>query len=152
MVRGEVYNEQADKTVYLFLPEGNVEIPGKWVRTAFDESKQQQYFANVDADTVSIGKSPAKIYPFYTASKSKFKLVNDFYEWDADHWIKQGMSVNKIEENVAEKYVIWQVKGPNTDKMFLFGSKDKLVVNYMISADWDKETKADFLKSMYVRS
>lgn len=93
---GDSYDETTDKSTMIFVPNGNVEIPGKWTRTTYNQVSRQQFFVNSDSASIAIAKNSKGKYPFYVETKSDFELVTDFYKWDSEYWAEQGLKGKKI--------------------------------------------------------
>lgn len=148
-LHGDSYDETADKTTYILVPYGNVEIPGKWKRTTYNQVSRQQFFTDSDSSTIAIAKNPKERYPFYLETKSDYELVTDFFKWDSEYWEKQGYKVIKIEENETENFIIWQIAGDKVNNIFLFGLKNNLITNYMVSSKWTDKEKIEFVTNLY---
>lgn len=151
-LHGDSYDETADKTTYILVPYGNVEIPGKWKRTTYNQVSRQQFFTNTDSATIAIAKNPKEKYPFYIETKADSVLVTDFYKWDSEYWEKQGLKVTKLKESDSENFIIWQAIGNDVNNVFLFGINNNLMINYMVSAKWTNERKIDFLTKLYLEN
>jgi len=144
------YDEKSNKTTYIIVPYGNVDIPGKWTKDNYIQISRQQYFINSDSTTLAIAKNPKQKYPFYSDTKTDFELVKDFYKWDADYWVGQGLKESNLKENKEKNYVVWKVFGNKIENIFLYGLKNGLIINYMISTDsWNEIKIIDFLEQLY---
>jgi len=149
---GDSYDEATNKTTLILVPYGNVDIPGKWTRTNYNQVSRQQFFVNYDSATIAIAKSPKEKYPFFEETKEDFRLVFDFYKWDSEYWVQQGLTETKIKENKTDNYIIWQITGEKVNNLFLFGLKNNLIINYMVSSDWTESKKIDFLTDLYMNN
>jgi len=149
-LQGESYDEKTNTTTYILVPYGNVEIPGKWEQTTYNKVSRQQFFVNNESASLAISKGPKEKYPFYDVKREGFDVVNDFYVWDSEYWVKKGYSASIIEENKTEKYIVWQIQGDSVDNFFLFGLKKNLIINYMISSKWSRKDKIEFLINLYL--
>jgi hypothetical protein len=149
ILHGDSYDETTDNTTYILIPYGNVNIPGKWERTTYNQVSGQQFFTNANSASIAIAKTPKEKYSFYLETKNDSELVSDFYKWDSDYLEKQGLRITKLHEIETENFIIWQAIGEDINNVFLFGIKNNLLINYMVSAKWTDERKIEFLTNLY---
>lgn len=149
------YNEEMDRTDYSRIPYGSVSIPGEWKQTTFNDISKQQIFKNRDSVFIAIGLTPTNKYEFNTdGSKNNFDFVSAFYEWERKYFTEDlGLSVEKLESNIEDNYIIFRVYGNKIDSFFLFGEKNGISRNYSVSITdkWTKDTKIEFLKKLYLK-
>jgi hypothetical protein len=156
---GGDYDKNKDKTDYFVLPFGATSMPGKWLKTKYNEISKQQFFKNEEDISIAVGFSPINGYEFNTdKSKKGYAFTKAFYEWESDYFVKtQQLNQEVIESDENKNYIIWRVfgqqNGTNFDTYFLFGEKNGYANNFSITATdkWTKDDKMKFLKEMYLQ-
>lgn len=156
---GGDYNESKNQTDYFVLPFGSVSLPGKWVKTKYNNISKQQFFKNADSITIAIAFNPIDGYEFNTDnSKKGVEFVNAFYKWDAQYFADTyKLKQEKIESDENKNYIIWHLFGESNtiiyDTYFLFGEKNGYASNLSImkTDKWSSDEKIKILKEMYLQ-
>ena len=156
-ITGGEYDENKNQTSYFVLPFGSAFIPGKWIKTKYNNVSNQQFFKNSDSITIAVAFNPVNKYEFNTDnSKKGFEFVKAFYEWDSQYFVNTNkLNREKIEDDENQHYIVWRVFGENNetayDTYFLFGEKNGYARNFSImkTNKWNREEKIKVLKEMY---
>lgn len=144
------YDAEKNQTVLMVMPYGNIELPGKWTKTSYNEVSRQHFFTDGDSTTVAVAKQPREKYPFYSSAQNDAEFVRAFHTWDADHWSAQGMTTTLLEDRAADGYIVWQVTGEGVNTIFLFGSKSAYAYNFSVSSTkWSDAEAQRFLAELY---
>lgn len=159
IVGGE-YDKNTNRTNYFMLPGGSTWLPGKWVKTRYNEVSGQQFFRNEQGIEIGIGFVPINNYEFNTdKSKKGFEFTKAFYEWDSGFFIKKyKLHRTEIESNESQNYIIWQLFDESDpkkiDTYFLFGEKNGFTRSFAITITdkWTQEEKIRVLKEMYLQN
>lgn len=153
VITGTDYDKIKDQTVLLLIPQGNITIPGKWVKTGYNQSSRQTFFTDGDSTTVALAKMLKNKYPFKVDDKTDKTFVNAFFKWDSDYWAQQGLTIKILSDKTDDGYIVWQafsdVKNVNT--VFLFGTKNGRIYNFSTSSKrWDDARKEKYLTDLYL--
>ncbi len=157
-ITGGEYDERKNQTDYFVLPYGSVSLPGKWIKTKFNNVSNQQFFKNADSVTIAIAFTPVDKYEFNTSNEKKgFEFVKAFYEWDAQYFIHtHKLQQETIESSENQHYIIWHLFGESNnvayDTYFLFGEKNDQARNFSImkTDKWSSDEKIKFLKEIFL--
>lgn len=129
---------------------GELKIPGEWLRLNTTEDSGQTYFINRDEVIIALAKNPQRSYPFYKKEVVGFEAVKAFYKWDSDHIKSQNIKTKKIKENPEMGYIIWKYHDGTSDNIFLFGTSSDYFLNLLIySTVWKEKDKISFLEDLY---
>ncbi len=154
---GVNYDASKDCTDYLVLPYGSASIPGKWVKTHFNDISNQQFFMNRDSIRISIAFTRFDQYEFNPdGTKTGYDFVKAFYKWECDYFEETfGLACDIIEENEYSTYMIYRlygtVDGGEFDSYFLVGNKNGNISNLSVMAtdQWAVDEKIAFLKNLF---
>jgi len=126
---------------------GILMIPGLWQEFSYEKVSRQHFLKNNDGVIIGVALTPMKLYPFYSSSISKSKIVAEFFKWEYDYRISAGFKCSKIKENTVDNYIVWKFTEKMIDNVFLYGIKADLLTNYLVYTDkWDEQKKIDFLE------
>lgn len=157
-ITGGDYDERKNQTDYFVLPYGSTSLPGKWIKTKYNNVSNQQFFENADSITIAIAFTPIGNYEFNTSNQKKdFEFVKAFYDWDAQYFVNtHQLQQEIIESNENQHYIIWHLFGESNkvayDTYFLFGEKNGYASNFSImkTGKWNSEEKTGFLKEIFL--
>lgn len=153
MLIGDTYDKEKDETSLILMPYGNINIPGKWTKTQYNEVSRQHFFINQDSVSIAVTKNPQNKYPFYESDMNEKQFIDKFFDWEKGYYQKQGYALTKLNEESEVNYIIWTASGKDANTIFLFGAKDKFCYNFSIfKSMWNEETKIEFLKSLFERN
>lgn len=142
------YNENTNQSNLSIIPYGQINIPGKWEKTHYNQNSRQYHFDNEDSVTLAVTLNPQDKYSFYLKNMTDSSFVRAFYKWEKDYYEKQGVKINKVEE--AKNYLIWTAQAEGVHSMFLFGSKKGIVYNLgFLDNLWPDAKKQAFLKQLF---
>lgn len=145
------YEEKTNTTEYMYLPYGQVSIPGKWEKASFAEDSRQQFFHNDDSVTIAVSFAPCNKFGFNTKGTLKgFDFLEAYYEWESEYFVSNELECKALESNKAGNYLIYRVFGQGYDTYILISEKNAVVSNYSVMATdkWTEKQKIDFLKSL----
>lgn len=149
----DVYDSHSDQTTLTILPYGDIVIPGKWVKTDYNETSTQHFFTNSDSTVLAVSKNPHEKYPFYKKNLNDSSFVSEYFKWDADYLVKQGYVTKLIKDSSGNGYVVWQAVAPGLDYMYLFGSKEQFGYNLMLTSDqMNKVERVQFLEDVFLKN
>ena len=151
MIVSDSYDQNKNITTLVLLPYGNIDIPGQWTKTKYNEVSRQHFFDDKDSTTIAVTKNPQEKYPFYIETITNKEFVRKFFEWEKDHYKQQGFEIK--EKSKSENFIVWTVKGKNTNTIFLYGAKDGYAYNLGVFSDnWTEEKRIQFLKNLFVKN
>ncbi|MFK8038138.1 MAG: hypothetical protein AB8B74_07610 [Crocinitomicaceae bacterium] len=147
IIIADTYDEEKDMTTLIIAPLGNINIPGKWTKTKYNEVSRQHFFKNNNETTIAIAKNLKEKYPFYSKSASNIMFAKIFFEWEKAHYEQQGFTVGEYSK--GSNYIIWTAKKDEVNTMFLYGAKGNFAYNYSVFANnWSEEKRVQFLKDL----
>ncbi|MVT08278.1 hypothetical protein [Chitinophaga tropicalis] len=157
-ITGGEYDKNKNQTNYFVLPYGSASIPGKWVKTRYNEISKQQFLESDDSITIAIAFTAISAYEFNKRKAKKgFEFTKAFYEWDSEYYVNTvKLNQEKVESDEERNYIIWrafgEVNNATVDTYFLFGEKNGAARNFsiMITDKWTREEKIKFLKELYL--
>jgi len=120
MIVADSYDENNNITTLTLLPYGNIEIPGQWTKSKYNEVSRQHFFVDKDSTSIAVTKNPQEKYPFYTETIADKEFARKFYEWEKDHYEKQGFEIK--EKSSGINFVIWTANGDNANTILLYGA------------------------------
>lgn len=142
------YDKVNDKTTLGLIPYGNILIQGRWTKTRYNEVSRQHFFMNNESVTIAITKAPKEKYPFYEENLTDEKFTEKFYQWEFEHYTKQGYKIEKINPERQQNYIIWKATGNEANTIFIYGAKNNFAYKFsVLKAKWSEEKKIEFLKS-----
>ncbi|MEQ8908708.1 MAG: hypothetical protein RIC95_05920 [Vicingaceae bacterium] len=142
------YNEEENLSTLTLIPYGEINIPGKWKKTHYNESSSQHYFDNEDSVTLAVTLNPQENYSFYTKSMNDSSFVSAFYQWEKSYFEKQGVQIKKLEQ--GNNYIIWSAKAEGVNSVFLYGSKRNIAYNLgFLDNLWEDKKRISFLKKLF---
>lgn len=148
MIVADTYDQDKDITTLTLVPYGNIDIPGQWTKTKYNEVSKQHFFIDKDSTSMAVTKNPHEKYPFYKQNLTDQEFAREFFNWEKDYYKKQGFEIDEITS--GDNFVIWTAKGTNANSIFLYGSKDKFAYNFAIFTDnWTKEKQIEFLRELF---
>ena len=148
MLVADNYDQEKNVTTLTLLPYGNIEILGQWTKFKYDEVSRQHFFRDKDSTTIAVTKNPNGKYPFYTKTDTDQEFVRKFFEWEKNHYEKQGFEIN--EKSIGDNFIIWSAKGNNVNTVFLYGAKDGYAYNFAVfSGNLTAEKRTEFLKKLF---
>jgi hypothetical protein len=151
MIIADSYNQDKNITTLTLMPYGNIDIPGQWTKTKYDEVSRQHFFVDKDATSIAVTKNEQEKYPFYAKDDTDIQFVRKFYTWEKDFYEKQGFEIN--EKVAGDNFIIWTAIGKNVNTMFLYGAKNKFAYNFAVFTDnWTEEKRTQFLKEIFERN
>jgi hypothetical protein len=140
----------SNTTTVLTTDYGVLRIPGLWMKFNYQKDSRQHFLKNDEGVIIGIALNPMKLYPFYSSSRKKSKIVSDFYKWEYDYRVGAGFKCFQIKENKSENYIIWKFTEKMMDNVFLYGAKSDLLLNFLVYTDkWNEQVKVDFLEKVY---
>jgi hypothetical protein len=149
---GGDYDAAKDITSYMVFPYGQVNLPGKWEKGAYNNIARQQFFHNQDSVIVAVSFGPCDKYEFNKDGVLKgYEFVEAFYKWDSDYFISNGLESKLLESDKSKNCILYRVFGKGFDTYFLIGEKNGMANNYSIQATdkWTENEKIQFLKSLF---
>jgi hypothetical protein len=152
MIIADSYDENKNQTTLTLIPNGNIVILGKWIKTDYLQESRQHFFKNGDSTTVAVTKNPKQKYPFFKAEQTDKEFVADFVKWDSEYWVKQGISTKTLADQSNDGYILWQAMNEEKDinTIFLFGSKNGFAYNFSsTSKTWTEKEIQDFLVKIF---
>lgn len=133
------------------MPYGNIDIPGQWTKTKYNEISRQHFFIDDDSTSIAVTKNPQEKYPFYIENLEDLEFARKFYQWEKDHYEKQGFEIN--EKTSGDNFMIWTANDNNTNTIFLYGAKNKMAYNFAIFTDnWMQKKQIEFLTSLFEKN
>ena len=119
-----VEKETVKTTKADFGSEGIVSIPGDWSLSSENKLTNQKFFRNKDSILIAITRNPMEKYSFYSLGMADTIFTQSFYDWEAKHFERQGLTVSVLEKHRNNEYIIWHVKGKeNLDATLLYAGK-----------------------------
>lgn len=85
IIVADSYDQTKNVTTLTLLPYGNIEIPGEWTKTKYNEVSRQHFFVDKDSTSIAVTKNPQEKYPFYSENATDKEFARKFYEWEKDH-------------------------------------------------------------------
>lgn len=153
MLISDSYDEEKNVTSLMLFPFGNIEIPGKWTKTNYNETSRQHYFKNADSTSIAVALNPVNKYPFHRDSLTNQQWVDEFYFWDSEHYLNQGYTTEILDTEESGDFLIWKIIGNNVNTMFLFGRKNEFALNYVVFTDnLSDEQRIRFLIELFNRN
>jgi hypothetical protein len=152
-VIGSDYNQEKNFTGYFSIPEGNVDIPGKWIKSNFNGSSRQQFFTNEDSIRIAIGLTSISKYPFFNSNMSGKIFTEAYYNWDSGYFRDEmKLKTSKLEK--SDDYIIYNVYLDGVENILLVFTKGQILNNYMyINKLGNDNTKGiNLLKTIYERN
>ena len=150
---GGDYDAKKNTTDYFVLPFGQVSIPGKWEKWAYNPSARQQFFINEDSVIVAVVFGRTDKYEFNKDGTPKgLDFLMAFYEWEADYFKSHGYETQFIETDTAKQYIIYRFYSETANTYFLIGVKcNGNISNFSVNRTdkWTEEEKLLFLKNLY---
>ena len=148
IIVADSYDQTKNVTTLTLLPYGNIELPGEWTKTKYNEVSRQHFFVDKDSTSIAVTKNPQEKYPFYSENVTDKEFARKFYEWEKDHYEKQGFEIE--EKSSDDNFVIWTANGNNANTIFLYGAKNKYAFNFAVFTDnWSEEKRTEFLKKIF---
>lgn len=148
MIVSDRYDQNKNETTLTLIPYGNINIPGQWTKTNYNEVSRQYFFIDNESTSIAVTKNPQEKYPFYTGTLSDGEFVRKFFEWEKDHYEKQGFEID--EKKLGDNFIIWTAKGNNTNTILLYGVKNGFAYNFAVfTDDWTEETRIKFLTELF---
>ena len=151
IVIADRYDQYKNVTTLTILPYGNIDIPGQWTKTNYNEVSKQYFFQDNDSTLIAVTKNPQEKYPFYTVALTENEFAREFFEWEKNYYEKQGYEIR--EKTSGENYVIWTAKGKDVNTIFIYGAKKGIAYNFGVFTDnWTEKEKIDFLTGLFERN
>ena len=148
MIVTDSFDQNKNVTTLTLLPYGNIDIPGQWTKTKYNEISRQHFFSDKDSTTIAVTKNPQEKYPFYTETLTDAEFARKFFEWEKAHYEKQGFEI--IEKYSSNNFIVWTANGNNANTIFLYGAKNKYAYNFAVFTDnWTEEKRTEFLKNLF---
>ncbi|WP_258105857.1 hypothetical protein [Marinoscillum sp. MHG1-6] len=153
MLISDSYNEEKNVTSLMLFPYGNIDIPGKWTKTNYNETSRQHYFKNADSTSIAVALNPVNKYPFHHDSLTNQQWVDKFYLWDSEYYLNQGYTTEILDTDESGDFLIWKISGNNVNTIFLFGRKNEYALNYAVNTDnLTDEQRINFLTELFNRN
>ena len=150
MLISDSYDETKDMTSLMLFPYGNINIPGKWTKTSYNETSKQHYFRNDDDSTsIAVTMNPMNKYPFHSDSLTYEAWVTEFYKWESEYYRNQGYTTEILKSDNFAKFLIWKITGENVNTVFLFGCKGGYAINYAVFTNLSDNQRISFLTQLY---
>jgi hypothetical protein len=149
MLISDSYDEENDITSLLLFPYGNIDIPGKWIKTNYNETSKQHYFKNNDSTSIAVALNPVYKYPFHIDNLNNEQWVNEFYQWDSEYYRNQGYTTEILKLSDSGNFLVWKITGKNVNSMFLFGRKEEYAMNFAVYNNLPDEQRINFLSELF---
>ena len=150
MIVADSYDKDADKTTLTLIPYGNIDLPGRWTKTKYNEISRQHFFVNSDSTSIAVTKNPQEKYPFYKETMTDKEFAEEFYKWEHDFYSEQGFKIERLTSENEQNYVIWKAVGSGANTTFLYGAKNKYAYNFAVfEGNLPEEKRRDFLKNLF---
>ena len=104
MIVADSFDENKNVTTLTLLPYGNIDIPGQWTKAKHNEISRQHFFIDLDSTSIAVTKNPQEKYPFYSETITETEFVRKFFEWEKNHYEKQGFDIN--EKSSGNNFII----------------------------------------------
>jgi len=151
MLVADSYDQERNVTTLTLLPYGNINIPGEWTKTKYNEVSKHYSFVDKDSTSIALAKNLQEKYTFYFDSITDKEFARKFFEWEKDYYEKQAFEIN--EKSADDNYVIWTAKGENENAVLLYGVKNNFAYNFALFTDnWSEEQRSEFLKELYKKN
>jgi len=158
IVGGE-YDEKKDVTDYFVFPYGEVSLPGKWEKTAYNQVSRQQFFKNQNSISVAIAFGPLNKFEFNGDGSLKgFDFVEAYFKWEAEYSESLGIKSQVFESDKTKKYMIYRFYGKHNDDIvdnyFIVSANNGSYSSYTIyeTDKWTESEKIQFLKNLLLPS
>ena len=152
MVVSTDYNEKDNKTTLTVFPYGNIVMDGKWEKVKYLPNSKQHFFTNSQNVTLAVSKNPKEKYGFYTPSMPDSTFTTEFYKWESDYWVQQGLEQKILSDQAKSGFIVWQVESveKKVNNTFLVGSKRGFAYNFLVSSNnLPQDQKIRMLTSLY---
>jgi len=148
----DTYDVEKDMTTFSMLPYEIIKIPGRWTKTEFRPSSNQQFFIGPDSTKLIIGFTSYDRYEFSKPTLVGFDFVQQLYEWDSKYLAEQAKAERKIiSSNKDKPYILYNLKNNGLNKYLLYGYKNKVVYSFIIDSNkLNEEEMIRFLESLYL--
>lgn len=149
---GGDYDAAKDITSYFVFPYGEVNLPGKWEKGAFNNNSRQQFFHNQDSVIIAVSFGPCNKYEFNKDGVLMgYEFVEAYYKWDSENFLTNGFECKLLESDKSKNCLLYRVFGKGADTYFFLGEKNGNANNYSIQATdkWTESEKIQFLKSLF---
>ncbi len=151
MIVADSYDQDKNVTTLTLLPYGNIDIPGQWTKTKYNEVSRQHFFLDKDSTSIAVTKNPQEKYPFYTDSLTDKEFAIKFFKWEKDFYEKQGFQID--EKTSGDNFVIWTANRNDANTILLYGAKDDFAYNFAVFTDnWTEEKRIEFLTGLFERN
>jgi hypothetical protein len=147
------YDKKTDTTVFLMMPQGNVNIKGNWQKAGYYSTGRQYFLVNQAGAALAIAKNLPNGYSFFAAGKTNYDLVYDFYKWEAEYWVQNGAKQEILKKDRDKCYIIWRVFNEKVNTFFVFGQRGAFLTNYSIASEkMETDEKVAFLEDLYLKN
>lgn len=148
IIVADSYDQTENITTLTLLPYGNIDIPGQWTKTMYNEVSRQHFFHDNDSTSIAVTKNPQEKYPFYSDTITDKEFLRKFFEWEKEYYEEHGYIIEEKSSN--DNFVIWTVNGNGVNTIFLYGAKNKYAYNFAVfTENWSDEKRTDFLKELF---
>ncbi len=150
MLIADSFDEGTNKTTLTLVPYGNIEIPGKWAKSSYNEVSKQHFFKDAEQTSLAVAKNPQSKFPFFTEGMSDMEFSTSFFKWEKEHYEKQGFKIEELEQITNEDFVLWKATENSANTIFLYGSKNGFAYNFALFTDnWTDDQRIEFLAALY---
>lgn len=140
--------EDKNITTLAIIPYGNIDIPGHWTKTGYNEVSKQHFFVDKDSTSLAVAKNPQENYPFYAETMTDSAFTREFYHWEKEYYEEKGSHINEVASN--GNFVVWTAKGNDVNTIFLLGAKNNHAYNFAIFGEnWSEEERIEFLLTLF---
>lgn len=147
-----VKTEQAKIISNVTIGDGvDVAVPGQWTSSSVNKLTNQYFIRSQDSSLVSISVNPITKYPFYAEGMADSTFVNELYLWESGHFVDQGYTVNVVNKDLKNGYILWDLtKNEKTVKM-LYGKKSReaISVNFLESKSYSPSAQNELLMEVF---
>ena len=149
------YDDKKDITNYWVFPRGEVNLPGKWDRVAYNESSGQQFFMNPDSSIVAVAFPRPDEFEFNADGALKGNdFLKAFYDWESEYFKSYGIETPVIETDTVNHYIIFRALNNKYDSYFLFGERNGHISNLSMDTRSSKRLENEivkFLKDLFLK-
>jgi hypothetical protein len=133
------------------------ELLGSWEHINSNEESGQYGFLERESNiNIAISVRKPEKMEFYKSELKGFDLIQAFYKWDSEYWAKDtNYKVSKMSEDRLNYFIVWSIKIPQGENIFLFGLKSDKIINISLNRSSGKKKMNDaeainFLKNIYL--